>query len=92
LTQAPDKRDDLFMSTEPPRVTYTQGGFWHWLVRGPRALRHLLGVVIGIGMAVTLQYLWEDPPVPIIRTVVLSAWLVLILVGIAYWHWRSGPR
>ncbi|MBP2320573.1 hypothetical protein JOF56_000958 [Kibdelosporangium banguiense] len=78
--------------TTPPRMTYTQGGFWHWLIRGPRALRSLLGVIVGVGAAVTLQYLWADPSAPVIRTVVLSAWLVLLYVGIAYWQWRSGIR
>jgi hypothetical protein len=92
LTPAADTRNDENVNTPPPRMTYTQGGFWHWLLRGPRARRFILGVVVGLAVAVTLQYFWADPSTPVIRTVFLCAWLVLIWIGVAYWQWRSGGR
>ena len=92
MTLLADARDDTSMTTPPPRETYTQGGFWHWLVRGPLAWRFVLGAVLGLAVTVTLQYVWADPSAPVVRTVFLCAWLVLMFVGVAYWRWRTGGR
>ncbi|ONI91161.1 hypothetical protein ALI144C_01505 [Actinosynnema sp. ALI-1.44] len=68
------------MTIAPDRV-----GFWRWLIRGPR----VLWFVVGVAAAVTLQYTWVGPSAPVVRTIALSAVLVLIFLVITYRHWRQ---